>query len=531
MALGDTKHQLIYQELVNILGEQYVEDDPAVLEAFSRESQTPMTMTRSRCEFIVLPGSTEDIQAILRLANRHQFPCSVTSTGLLLLSCFPVEGHDYWCLIDPKRLNHFYIDEKNMYAVVEPYVTVAQLQAEAMKAGLFTGVTGAGAQGSALATSLNANSHWTGWRTSKGRNLLGVEWVLPTGDILRTGTLTISGHDYSWGDGPGLSALGLLRGNRGHMGSLGVITRAAIKLYPWPGPPVWPTSGVQPEKTSVLPREIFKTYIIDFPTLESCVEVVRELGEAEIGGVVMQANPYELVCLATRSREEFWARWHTDYWQQQIHHGHMLFVTLWGFTSAKQVEYEETVLKDIIADTGGRLIPEKESTWISNEVEAAAVRDSHRGRYLRLAVTNVITSSVDSLYDALRSIPKGTEVLARYSPPLGDGGLYDRGQQQHKFWVADFGRIATVGISSFGEKTEEFEAVMAKVRPEVTHYCLDNSIFTVGFASEANRTGAHFANIHRLLASIKRALDPMNIANPGRLVDVIKVPETTAGHD
>ena len=527
MALGDDKHQLIFEELVNVLGEEYVEDDPAVLEAFSRESQTEMYLTRSRCEFIVLPGSTEDIQAILRLANRHQFPCSVTSTGLLLLSCFPVKGYDYWCLIDPKRLNHFYIDEKNMCAVVEPYVTVAQVQAEAMKIGLFTGVTGAGAQGSALATSLNANSHWTGWRTSKGRNLLGVEWVLPTGDIFQTGTLTVSDDDYSWGDGPGISALGLLRGNRGPSGTLGVITRAAIKLYPWPGPAVWPTNGVQPEKVSVLPRDKFRTYIFNFPTMESCIEAVRELGEAEIGGVVMQVNPYEMVCLAARSREEFWARWHTEYWQKQIHHGHMLFITLWGFASSKQVDYEEAVLMDIAADTGGELIPENESAWVSDEVQVAAVRDSNRPRYLRLAVTNAISGSVDSLYDALRSIPPGIEVLAKYSPPLGDGGLYDRGQKQHKFWLADFGRIATVGIGSFGEKTEECEAVMAKVRPEMSRYCLDNKVFSVGFASEASRNGAHFANIHLLLASIKRSLDPMNIANPSRLVDITKVPETS----
>ena len=34
MPYGDEKHNLIYQELVNMLGEEYVEDDPTVMQAF-----------------------------------------------------------------------------------------------------------------------------------------------------------------------------------------------------------------------------------------------------------------------------------------------------------------------------------------------------------------------------------------------------------------------------------------------------------------------------------------------------------------
>ena len=44
------------------------------------------------------------------------------------------------------------IDEKNMFAVVEPYVIGATLQAEAMKVGLNTHIIGAGASTSPLAS-------------------------------------------------------------------------------------------------------------------------------------------------------------------------------------------------------------------------------------------------------------------------------------------------------------------------------------------------------------------------------------------
>ena len=281
MPLGDEKHNLICKELVNILGEDYVEDDPAVMEAFYRDYYTPVSGPKARLEFWVLPGSTEDVQQVFRLANRYQFPVSVSSTGLLLSSCGAVPGYPYWCFIDPKRMNHFSIDEKNMYAIVEPYVTIAQLQAETMKVGLYCGVTGAGAQGSALATHLMANSHWLGWRTGKGRNLLGIEAILPNGDILRTGMLAITGDDYSWGEGPGISATAILRGILGPMGALGMVTKIAMKLYPWPGPAIYPAEGVQHEKKSVLPRELFRTFIFTYPTLDRPIDTIQWEGNRE----------------------------------------------------------------------------------------------------------------------------------------------------------------------------------------------------------------------------------------------------------
>ena len=142
MPLGDEKHRLIYDELVNILGSDYVSDDRAVMEAYTRESQAPGFVTRGRAEFIVMPGNTEDVQEIVRLAHRYKFPFSVLASGLAMGMIAAVKP--YWCLIDTKRMSRLEIDEKNMYALVDPYVTHAQLQAEAMKLGLYMGTPEAG---------------------------------------------------------------------------------------------------------------------------------------------------------------------------------------------------------------------------------------------------------------------------------------------------------------------------------------------------------------------------------------------------
>ena len=82
MPLGDKKHQLIMDALKSVLGEEYVSDDPAVLESYSRESQAPSFIHKNRAEFIALPASTKEVSQIVKLANRYGFPYVPFSTGL-----------------------------------------------------------------------------------------------------------------------------------------------------------------------------------------------------------------------------------------------------------------------------------------------------------------------------------------------------------------------------------------------------------------------------------------------------------------
>ena len=228
MPLGDEKHKRIQDEMINILGADYVSDDTAVMETYSRDFYAASVLRRRSPEFVVLPASTEDVQQIIKLGNRYEFPFVVMGSGL----CFPimVPVADYWCLIDPRRMGGVEIDEKNMYAIIEPSATHAQVSAEAMKRGLINGIPEAGAQASCMANHLFMGWHGTAYRTGyAARNVLGVEWVLPTGEILKLGSLA-DGGGYWWGEGPGPDARGILRGLLGHLGALGVITRMAVKL-------------------------------------------------------------------------------------------------------------------------------------------------------------------------------------------------------------------------------------------------------------------------------------------------------------
>ena len=96
------------------------------------------------------------------------------------------------------------------------------------------------------------------------RNILGIEWVLPNGEILRTGSFSQDADNGFWGEGPGPDLRGMLRGYAGAMGGVGMVTKMAVKLHPYPGPKVWPVEGMIPNQTSVLPEDRFKWYMVKY---------------------------------------------------------------------------------------------------------------------------------------------------------------------------------------------------------------------------------------------------------------------------
>ncbi len=513
MPLGDEKHRRIYEELVNILGGDYVSDDRAVMEACSRESQTPTFITRGRPEFIVMPGSTEDVQQILKLASRYRFPYSVLGSGLYFTTTAAVKP--YWCMIDTKRLCGLAIDEKNMYAVIEPYVTHAQLHAEAMKRGLHMGTPEAGSQSSSLANHVAFGLQSTAYRTGfVTHNIQGMEWVLPSGEILRTGSLAVPGTGYHWGEGPGPDARGVLRGLIGHSGSLGVVTRMAIKLYPWPGPDVLPTAGVSPVKKCELPRESFRWYLFTYPTLHDAIEAMYEIGKAEIGGIMHLWPPTYFVWWWSKSREEYWSTWMEEYWQKNVQN--CVGVCLWGFASAKQVDYEEKVLRQIIDETGGRMIPEDVyQRWVPYAANNW-VRDTNGCRMMRVgggySVTNM---TFDSLDDAERSFPPSWEILDKYTPPFLDS--------DHPAWVApyDFGHHALTETDFPRVKSDEDDQKLGQAMVEAASRTIsENSVGAMVNLGPSRVVVSAFPDYYLIAAKIKEALDPNNVANPGRVIDL-----------
>jgi glycolate oxidase len=152
-----------------------------------------------------------------------------------------------------------------------------------MKVGLNTHIPGSGCSCSTLASATSyfgsgPGNLYSGWHYD---NLLGVEWVMPTGDLFRIGSLG-SGCGWSCGEGPGPSMKGLARGFLGAKGAMGVFTKCAIKLFAWPGPPFLPVEGIIPAYRVSLPDR-FSAYTLAFPSWKAWADAAYMIWDAGIG--------------------------------------------------------------------------------------------------------------------------------------------------------------------------------------------------------------------------------------------------------
>jgi glycolate oxidase len=274
------------RELEKALGPENVSSEPAVMDGYSWQSlmNTDPDIWIPRPVAAVLPSSTQEVQAVIRICNKHGLKYKALSVGW---GSFAGPGCKDVIQIDLRRMDRIVeIDERNMYAVVEPFVSGAQLQAEAMQAGLNTHMIGAGAGASPLAS---ATSGWgigmDGiYMSYSPRNVLGVEWVLPSGEVLRLGALG-STDDWFSGDGPGPSLRGIMRGWMGTFSGLGVFTKCALKLFNWPGPSRQDIQGLLLDVRADIPDN-FKSYLCVFPGWDSFADAVYKIGEAEIAYIL-----------------------------------------------------------------------------------------------------------------------------------------------------------------------------------------------------------------------------------------------------
>jgi glycolate oxidase len=238
----------LYKEFEDVVGAENICDDPAIIPAYFG----------TKFAAIILPKNTAEVQALIKLCNKNKQKFRAICTG------WTGKFTDDLVLFDLRRMNHIIeINEKNMYAVVEPYVISAELQAELMKRGLNFCIKGAGTNCSAM---LRGHGHLDQYTSGDDRNHLAIEWVTPQGDIVRSGALG-STDDWFSGDGPGPSIRSILTSAVPPGTTPGVFTKAAIKLYHWPGPAEFPVVGHSPKYVlSEIPANMMARYY-SFPSI------------------------------------------------------------------------------------------------------------------------------------------------------------------------------------------------------------------------------------------------------------------------
>ena len=296
-----------YRALEDVVGPENISEEPAILDGYcfvwaneamfsSRFSARPLA--------VVMPGSTEEVQGIVKVCNRFNVQFRAHSSGW---SCPAISANESFLPIDLRRMDRIVeISARNKYAVVESYVSMQKLFLETMKVGLRPHTIGCGPSGGILAS---ATSNFGCGNTSAssdfgGRVPLGVEWVLPDGEILRLGTLG-TGAGWFSGDGPGPSLRGVMRGYGGATGGIGVMTRVAVKLTPWYGPPALKVTG----KTNMYSTEIpenFQINITAFPGRDQLTDFFVHIVEEAIAFSIHRSPAASLALLMTSSVDDFY---------------------------------------------------------------------------------------------------------------------------------------------------------------------------------------------------------------------------------
>jgi 4-cresol dehydrogenase (hydroxylating) len=183
---------------------------------------------------VLFPGTTAEVQTIVKLAAEHGVSLWPTSTGqnLGLGEHSPVrEGHAVVHV--GKRMNQVLeIDEQLGYAVLQAGVTFRQLRAELAARGdkLMLSSTSGPPDGSIVGNALERGAGYTPYFDHFGM-LAGLEVVLPDGSVLRTGDGSLAGSNTRYlhksGFGPMLEGLF-------SQSNFGIVTDAAIWLMPRP---------------------------------------------------------------------------------------------------------------------------------------------------------------------------------------------------------------------------------------------------------------------------------------------------------
>jgi len=212
----------VLDELRSALGADHVLTDDAIGNDYTHDEA--LTATPVRPLAVVRPGDATEVAAVLRIANEHRVPVTArgAGTGLSGAAIPRADG----ILLSTERMHEILeIDHDNHVAVVQAGVTLEQLDAALLGDGLVYPVF-PGEYSASLGGNVATNAG--GMRAVKygvtRHQVLGVEAVLATGEIIRTGGKFVkatTGYDLTQ----------LIIGSEG---TLAIVTEATLKLYPRP---------------------------------------------------------------------------------------------------------------------------------------------------------------------------------------------------------------------------------------------------------------------------------------------------------
>ena len=415
---------------------------------------------------VVFAESTADVADAVKLASQYSVPVIAFGVGTSL------EGHllavQGGISIDVSRMNKvLHINAEDLTVTVQPGVTRKQLNEEVKSTGLFFPIDpGADATLGGMSATRASGTNAVRYGTMR-ENVLALEVVTANGDVIRTGTRakkSSAGYD-------------LTRLMVGSEGTLGVITEVTVKLYPLP--------------------EAISAAVCSFPSIEAAVRTTIEIIQMGIPIArveLIDANTCRMVNAHSKLtlREE-----------------PMLLMEFHG--SPSSVKEQAELAQELAGNHQGNAFE-----WANTPEER----------------TRLWTARHNAYFAAIQSRPGCRAISTDTCVPisrLADCLLESVAE-------ADASGIPYFLVGHVGDGNFHFGYLIDPNIPEERDIAedLNHKLVARALSLEGTCTGEHGIGLHKMdfllaetgngavemMRTIKRALDPKNIMNPGKIFSV-----------
>ena len=412
---------------------------------------------------VVFAHSTADVSDAVALAAQYRVPVIPFGVGSSL------EGHllaiQGGLSLDVSRMNQILaINAEDLTVTVQPGVTRKQLNDEIKSTGLFFPIDpGADATIGGMSATRASGTNAVRYGTMR-ENVLALEAVTASGEVIRTGTRakkSSAGYD-------------LTRLLVGSEGTLGVITEVTVKLYPLP--------------------EAVMAATCSFNSLADAVNTtiqIIQLGIPIARCELLDANTIRMVNAHSKLT---------------LREGAMLLMEFHG--SPEGVKEQVQTVQDIAADFGGAAFE-----WAQTPEERTRLWTARHNAYFAgvqsrpgcKAITTDACVPISHLADALLdSVTEAQEASLPYFlvKHVGDGNFH-------------MGYLIDPALPAERALAEKLNHQLVSRALKLGGTCTGEhgvGLHKQGFLVEETGNGAV-----DMMRSIKRALDPHNILNPGKI--------------
>ena len=464
-----TAYNPVTEEVLNalreVLGAENVKIDEETLDRYKTDEETDPRYHHLP-EVVVLPGSTEEVAAVMKIANKYLVPVTPRSAGTSV-SCGAVPVHGGIVLLLERMDKIIEMNTEAMYMVVEAGARTIEIQKMANDAGFLYAGDPCSADscliGGNIATNAGGNKA-VRYGTTR-HQVYSIEVVTPTGEITELGNrLKKCSTGYCLDQ--------LIMGSEG---TLGIITKATLKLLP-----------MCPYKLDILAV---------FTDVQKAVDLVPNLIKAGL-------NPTSIEFM-----DNGFVRAASDFTEIRLPHyedGSYVIVTVETFNE-DELDMKMEQLDEICTQCGATDVLEAdERVWRvrRNCLEGTRVLS-------KVSTSDDLVVPVDKIADCIEHLQ---EVAKDYNFKLmclahaGDGNLHfqilkcDMSDEEWEDELQRFHAIAYEYVYSLGGRISGEHGIGAKKLAAMETY-------TDPVELEIMRT-------------IKRAMDPNNILNPGKVFNV-----------